>query len=275
MQLRKALSALSIAALASATGIIDAQQPQPPRAAQPGVQVQVQPGAPRTTNQPVQPGQRAGWQSNDQTLATCVSIDNQEEVALAKYAQSKASSDDVKEFTDMLIKDHQAFLQKLDRFAPGASRDNFLTTPRTTSTGTGVQPAGGQAQTQPGQTIQQTAGTQATNAPIDLLQLHREIAAQCLADTQKMLGEKDGDEFDKCFTGLQIAKHAAMQTKLSVLQKHASKELAEILKDGAETTKMHQEQAEKIMEQLADASKADSAKSDASKSNRKARQNNE
>jgi len=268
MNLRNALSFLSFAVSVTGASLLFAQQPAQPRPAQPGVQVQVQPGGVRTTAQPGQPGQRAGWQSNDQTFATCLTIDNQEEIAIAKFAQSKTDNKDVKDFASMLINDHEAFIKKLEKFAPEASKNNSLNsdpsnsekTERTTTSTTAVQPAGGAAPAQPGRTIQQTSGTQPQQGQIDFVQLHREMAAQCLTDSKKKLSEKSGDEFAQCFVGFQIAKHAAMSTKLTVLQRHASPELKEILASASETVKEHQEHAEKLMEQLAQAEKSDSKK---------------
>ncbi|HUQ67879.1 MAG TPA: DUF4142 domain-containing protein [Planctomycetaceae bacterium] len=258
MNLRKALSCLSFAVSVTGVSLVSAQQPAQPKPAQPGVPVQAQPGTVRTTVQPGQPGQRAGWQSNDQTFATCLTIDNQEEIAIAKFAQSKTDNEDVKDFASMLISDHEAFIKKLEKFAPEASRNNSLNSdqpqtsenaPRTTTSV--VQPAGGAAPAQPGRAIQQTAGTQPQQGQIDFVQLHREMAAQCLADSKKALSEKSDEEFAKCFVGFQIAKHASMSTKLTVLQRHASPELKEILASASETVKEHQEHAEKLMEKLA------------------------
>jgi predicted outer membrane protein len=243
MELRKTLSVLAFATVVATGDLLLAQ----PRAAQPGVQVQVQPRQPA---QPGQPGQRAGWQGNEQTLAACVAIENQAEVALSKWVMSKAKNEDVKDFADMLASDHEAFLKKLEKFTPEAREGSFTADQRTTATDeNGVRPAGGAQPAQSGR-IQQTAGQQSSNQTIDMIQLSREIAQQCLADTKKALNEKDADEFDKCFVGGQIVHHAAMQSKLTVLQKHASGELAQIFKDGIETVKSHQEEAEKLMKQL-------------------------
>lgn len=237
------------------------QQPQRPAAAQPGVQQQ-------TTNfrGPAQ------VQVTEQMLATCLAIGNQEEVAIAQFATEKAKNEEVKEFAKMLVEDHQAFLKKLERFTPEAARNsleqasssqnsvqqaNASESPRADADAK-KQPAQAQrAQQQPrqqgqpgqqGQVIQQTAG-QSNGQAIDLIQLEREIAQQCLSDSKKSLTEKDG-MFDICFMGQQIAKHHAMKTKLTVLQRHASAEFAELIAEGTESTEKHLKQAEKIMEDL-------------------------
>lgn len=240
------------AALVSAGfGIAQDRQAQPAK----------QPGQTQQSGQTAEAGQRAQWQNADQTLATCVAIDNQEEVALAKFAQDKVQHEDVKKFAKMMVEDHQAFLQKLQRFSPEATRDGFLNdqsastrneSARTTSK-SGVEQA--KATNADQSAIQQTNGTQPNAAakggqPVDFIQLHREIAQECLASSKEELGKKKDGEMDQCFIGFQIAKHAAMKTKLTVLQRHASPELAQVLNQGAETAEKHMKEAESIMKKL-------------------------
>ena len=221
-------------------------------------------------------------------MAACIAISNQEEIALARFGEEKSKNDDVKEFTKTLIEDHQAFLKKLQKFAPEA-RETTLETASTQSP-SGVQQAGGTAQAQPGQQaraqqpqaggtnaqpqIQRTAGQSAQSA-VDVVQLHREMAQQCLADTKKALNEKEGHEFDACFIGMQVGKHAAMKSALTVMHRHASGEFAQVIGEGLKTTEEHLQQAEKIMEDMKDSkskdrdSKSDNAKSGNSKSDSK------
>lgn len=249
MSLCKSLSVFAFAASVCGAQYLVAQNPQPVR---PQDQVQAQLGQPQPA------ARQAGAQVNDHSIATCTVIGNQEEIEIAKFAQSRTKNDDVQNFAKMLVDDHQEFLKKLERFAPDAVRDNPLARNEQPASNTGgVRPAGGAVPpARPGQPIQQTAGAQPRaaqpGAPVDFVQLHREIAAQCLADTTKMLGEKKGAEFDACFVGQQIGAHAAMQSKLTVLQRHATSELAKILGEGIEVAQNHRKEAEKLMKQLPD-----------------------
>lgn len=187
-----------------------------------------------------------------QSMAACVALSNQEEVSLAEFASDKTKNDDVKDFTKHLISDHQAFLKKLQKFTPEASRNSLDEGSRD---GSG-RAAADDNQRQPARPIQQTAGQQpqpqgaAPMQQVDMIQLHREIAQQCLADSKKKLSKEDADKFDKCFIGHQIGKHEAMKTTLTVLQRHASGEFAQLLAEGIDTTDKHQKQAEKIMDGL-------------------------
>ncbi len=229
-------------------------------------------------------GQRNPSKNSDQMLATCVAIGNQEEVAIAKFAGEKAHHQDVKDFAAMLVKDHQSFLQKLQRFAPEATRDGYLMEKETTTNNGNerassaqpkatvaqakvqpaagkVQPAGGEAAAAKGE-IQQTAGTRenSESQPLDIVQLHRELAEECIHSAKQGLSKKEGAEFDECFIGHQIAMHAGMKNKLVVFERHVSRDLKQVFADGIETTEKHMKKAEEIMKKLADSESSNSKK---------------
>lgn len=245
---------VALATLASAQ-----QQPlqqQPGQPARPGVQVQV--------NSPH--ARMMAPQVTQEMMASCVAIANQEEVAIARFASQKAKNSDVKSFAKTLIEDHQAFLKKLERFTPeareGALEQASHSEPadrqgRGTIQQTAAveqqeerQRAGNARQAQPGQQAQPGAQANQQAGGLDVIQLDREIAQQCISNAKKKLSEVDSDRFDHCFIGHQIAAHEAMVTKLSVLKRHCSGELAQLLEDGIETTNKHLKEAEKIMDKL-------------------------
>jgi predicted outer membrane protein len=230
---------------------------QPARPAQPQAQ---QPGQPQV--QPAQSGQVQQQQQvavSQQSMAACLAIANQEEIAIAKFASEKTKNDDVKEFTKMVISDHQEFLKKLQKFTPEAQKETLeqaATTNRSAVTTAGGTAAAAPAQAAPAERpIQQTGAVAGQATQVDMLQLHREMAQQCLADSKKKLSNQDSEKFDACFIGQQLGKHAAMKTTLTVLQRHASGEFAQVLADGLETTEEHLKQAEKIMDGLVDIQK--------------------
>ncbi len=200
-----------------------------------------------------------------QQLATCWALDNQEEVILAKFAQEKSKNEDVTNFAKMIAEEHQSCLKKLSKFAPEASREGFLSDnkqdplkSRNDSTSidnrTSVQPD----KLNPNGVSNQNHSTTATGTTgIDMMQLQREIAQQCISDSKKYLSAKNGEEFDKCFVGMQIAKHAAMHTKLVVLQRHTSDEMQQMVSEGIQSTEKHMKAAESLMAKL-DKSDSDS-----------------
>ena len=117
--------------------------------------------------------------------------------------------------------------------------------------------------------IQQTSATkEASNGQsLDLVQLHRERAQECIQSAMTGMSKKDKSEFDECFIGYQIAMHAGMKNKLTVFERHVSGDLKQVLATGIETTEMHMKKAEQIMKKLAsaDSSTAKKDRSDDSK----------
>lgn len=240
-------------------------------------------------NQTQQPNQRArGEQSSrdasiplgNKELAECLALENQAEVILAKFGQEKSQNTEVKSFATMMVEDHQSFLGKLQQFAPDAAQIGSFKEINTSAIGSqssqrevnrnSDQSGRERNNRKSGSVDQSPAATQNSQAGIDrhvdadriaahgqtghsvnMMKLHQEVAQQCLADSKAYLTQKEGSEFDKCFLGMQLAKHAAMQSKLTVFQRHASGDFKQVVDQGLETTKKHLKHAEKLMEQLA------------------------
>jgi predicted outer membrane protein len=218
-----------------------AQQPQAPsqaRQLQPATQIQSATQA-QSGNQA---RQGAASLTKDQVLASCLIIGNKEEVAIAKFAKENTKNSQVKEFAAMLQEEHQAGIDKLAKLAPQSAQGSFS-----------------------------DSSTKASTAPktdhmrdpqnFDVVALQQELAQQCLNDSKETLSEKEGGKFDQCFVGMQLAKHAAMKTQLTVFQRHATGELKDIIAQGLETTKKHMKTAENLMEQLAESDAGDSSRS--------------
>ena len=191
-----------------------------------------------------------------QQLAACWALDNQEEVILAKFAQEKSKNKEVSSFAKMIAEEHQGCLKKLSKFAPEASREGYLvdnqadqSRPRNDSTSTTTNDPS-KKPNQNGASNQNAVAGGSTTTGIDMMQLQREIAQQCISDSKKYLSAKDGDEFDKCFVGMQIAKHAAMHTKLVVLQRHTSDEMQQMVAEGIQSTDKHMKAAEALMAKI-------------------------
>ncbi len=203
-------------------------------------QVQTNQGQPL----PGQPAQRTAnrqqrgddAQTKDQTFAKCLAIANQEQVAIARFAKEKATTKEVREFAATLEKAHLSCLEQLSGISPQIGSNSNAVTKTST-----------------------TASNNSSN--VDFLQLHQEISTQCLKDSEEYLSKKEGAEFDKCFLGMEIAKHAGMQSTLTVLQRHATGKLQGLIKDGLAKNEQHMEVAVNLMEKLAanDSSKLSSS----------------
>lgn len=182
-------------------------------------------------------------------LAACWALDNQEEVILAKFGQVKSKNKDVSNFAKMIAEEHQACLKKLSKYAPEATREGYLVDNQADQS-----KSRNESGTDPkGINNKNATASGPTTLGIDMMQLQREIAQQCISDSKKYLNAKDGDEFDKCFVGMQIAKHAAMHTKLVVLQRHTSNEMNQMVTEGIQAIDKHMKAAESLMAKLDDA----------------------
>jgi predicted outer membrane protein len=96
------------------------------------------------------------------------------------------------------------------------------------------------------------AAAPAGRQPFNWVTIHREVADQCLQSAKKELGQKEGNEFDKCYIGMQVAAHMKMVDELKVLKNHASGQLQQDLEQSLETTEHHLSEAKKIMEEIKD-----------------------
>jgi len=188
-----------------------------------------------------------------QQIATCLALDNQEEVILAKFAQEKSKNKEVVSFAKMIAEEHQSCLKKLSKFAPEASREGYLTE------NSQIEPSKATSANAVSEKSATANGVNTMTTGIDMLQLQREIAQQCITDSKKYLSEKDGDEFDVCFVGMQIAKHAAMRSKLVVLQRHTTDEMRQMVTEGIQATDKHMKAAESLMAKL-DGDESDNSK---------------
>lgn len=174
---------------------------------------------------------------NDQTFAHCLAIANQEQVLLSRFVKDKVVNAEVQAFAAMLEKDHRASVEQLQGLAPKFTAIEKL-------------PA---IAAKPRDTSQSAVARVASPAnTVDFLALHQEISNQCLRDGQEMLNAKKGIEIDQCFVGMQIAKHAAAHSMLTVLQRHASSELQAWIKTDLETNAKHLQAATKLMQKLAE-----------------------
>ncbi|WP_254510351.1 DUF4142 domain-containing protein [Anatilimnocola floriformis] len=213
-------------------------QTAPPRS---GVQPAVQLGAVR----PGQPVQNAAGQQQhgDQEIAHMIVGGNRNEIEIAKFAMDRLKSNDAKEIATTMIKDHTEALNKFSKFAgqqPAHVRNNG--NPRTDDDRADAAPPAGSAPTaaRPG------VGTLNWSA------IGQEICDQGLEDCKKELSRYEGADFDKAYLGSQLGAHHMMCTKLKVLKKHASSQLATEIDEAIETTETHIKHLRKAMDEVKD-----------------------
>lgn len=196
-------------------------------------------------------------------IAVCLTLGNEEEVALAEFAQGRAQNPQVKEFAQMMIEEHQKAISQLQQVAPEiAALDLELTSQANENVAPGgavSDPArAGEARSASSPSTSQAAGNQRTLASgataggedQQMVQLAREIKQECLNLTQAELGRHEGVKFDKAYIGQQLVAHIKMLAELRAVKRHASGQLQPIVQQGVQMTEHHLAEARQIMEQL-------------------------
>ena len=171
-------------------------------------------------------------------VATCLALDNEEQVILGKLAIEKSQDKNVAAFAKKMVESHEKCLKDLIKLEPSLANRKLLSD---SSAATGDRSS---------TSAKPTSSQATTNAKLDMLQLQTEMAQQCLADSKVMLNKDGGKHFDECYVGMQIAKHASMHSKLTVLERHTTGEVKELITKGLAMTKDHLAQAESLMKSL-------------------------
>lgn len=222
----------------------------------------------------------------DQQLASWLLVDNRGEIELARLAQEHASSDDVKDFAKKVIDDHAKMVEELQPYTgmsrgmrqrgndyqAGQERGQF---PQASVRGN--QQSGSYTSNRGNQQYEAYSSNRGNqqSGSLNLVRLKQQLGQQCLASAEQELEQKDGDEFDKCYIGLQIAKHMEMLDTLKVFSRYASPQLDQLIEQAEETTQDHLDHAKHLIKQLerggGDRSSSSSRSSDRSSSEREAR----
>jgi predicted outer membrane protein len=244
------------------TGQLDRPATQP---AQPGQRAQ--------TGQRAQPGQREytaefrGTQTTgavspeiERYLLNCLLIKNQAEVEISEFAQQQAQNPEVKQFAQMLIRDHQQAVQKLQQLAgpqgadrtsqtPGA-RSQFDTQQTTATTERpGQSPNQRAIQTQNQSLTAERQGGQ-SGALNELIALDRQITDRATEMVREELQAKSGPDFDQCFVAAQIGSHTHMLAALEVIDQKAQGQLKQVIQEAQPKVQQHLDHAKQLAEQL-------------------------
>jgi predicted outer membrane protein len=182
-----------------------------------------------------QPGAQAG--KLEKHITACLLLGNREEIALGEFAQSRAQNEQVKQFAQQMVEQHQQMVDKLEQVAPDLASKTQLS----------GQAGGGRANPASAPADNQRAGGDEHD---QMLALGRKIKENCLKLTQQQLGEKQGADFDKAYIGQQLVAHTSMLAELQATQEYATGKLRPILDEGVQNTEQHLAMAKQIMEQL-------------------------
>jgi len=197
-------------------------------------------------------------QNMNQMLASCVAIGNQHEIALTQFALAHIEHPEVKKFAQLLHDEHTEFATKLEKDASKEANMTFAAvekdanreSTRTKQPERKITQAGFKGNEPTDRATDKSA--QSGNGHQNHMQtMEREITQKCLMMTEKELTEaKSRGEFDQAFLGCQIAGHIGMIAKLSVFEKEADGELAQVLMDGRAASEKHLAEAKRLMATL-------------------------
>jgi predicted outer membrane protein len=194
-------------------------------------------------------------QRRDRQIADWLVQCNQNEIALAKLAASKTENKQVRQFAEMLEKDHSKSLGKLQQFASATSEAANVAPPTTGKAEPRrtevdvVAPfvevaVGGNGQASNGQSADGDAG-------LNFLAVQRQIGQRCLELTEKNWGTKKAHERDMAFVGRQLVMHEHLIATEEVLRQYASPELQPMLDSGLKEAHSHLNDAQSLIEELA------------------------
>jgi predicted outer membrane protein len=170
----------------------------------------------------------------DRELASWLTVDNRGEIALAQLAKEQASNSDVREFAETMIDEHSQMVEQLQRFTGNSrggarGRSRLQAEEQNPNDGRAMRPASGQ---------------------LNIVRLKQQLGQQCVSSAKEELGQKEGDEFDKCYIGMQIAMHMQMLDTLKVFSHYASEELDQLIEEAEGTTEEHLDHAKQLIKQL-------------------------
>jgi predicted outer membrane protein len=193
--------------------------------------------------------QATGGQKEElrQFIASCLLAKNKAEVEFAQLAERQSQNPEVKQFAQMLAKDHSQLVQKLEPLAgeQSAARRPGLNEPARTPDATGQI----DASARPGQ---DPAGQ--NDALHQLAALEKQIGERCKQNLREELQQKEGAEFDKCYVGSQIAGHMDSVAKLEVLQQQGPEQIQQLAQQALPKVQQHLDHAKQLMKQLEGAS---------------------
>lgn len=215
-------------------------------------------------------------------LAARLKLANDCEIEISQLAAEQAQDQQVKQFAQKVIQDHQRLNQQLEQAVPGLASVQGIQSSQSSDrqTGeagqTGQRPQFGQPSQrerleqpgQPGQLGQRDDAQRTQRDPQSRIQLaqqddqyldgaakkllHIERAA---AESNKqmiteLLQEKQGQEFDMCYVGQQVGMHMWMVAELKAIQEHGPEELAEVAGQAESTAEEHLEKAKQLASNL-------------------------
>ncbi len=179
----------------------------------------------------------------DHEIAQWLMVCNNEEVQLSKLAEQHADNQKVKDFARQMQTEHTKAWQQLEQVAQRTTPQHLA---GRQETGTTVQAAGSAVNTR-GNAVAQN---EQREGGLNYLEIHKQVAAQCIASATRDMGAKKGADFDKAYIGSQIGAHYRLIDTNRVLREYASPELRKSIDEETQTAEHHLAEAQSIMKSL-------------------------
>ncbi len=169
---------------------------------------------------------------------------NEAEIELANLATQKADNEEVKQFAQMLVQDHQACNQKLQQ---KTGQDQPGQRPA-------IQAQANQNRAGQNQIAGQTpsSGSQSATVPKELVQIAEQACENSLKMTKDMLSNYDGQDFDMAFLGQQCVAHTMMLAELKAIESAGPQELQPLAQEISQKVQQHLEKAKQLAKKLED-----------------------
>lgn len=199
----------------------------------------------------------------EQLVASKLLTANKSVVELSKMAVENAEHDNVKEFAQTLVSEHEKLCRDIEKLQAASGHKKDSDHSKTNEQSTDQSAANVNRPNQNRQNLQGQAANRQANKTQDgnwssnsqgmvgkLQMINEKASKKQLEMAKQMLQDKKGDEFDMAFVGMQIASHTRAVAELSALEGVGSKEMQDVVKKAEEATSKHLEQAKGLAEEL-------------------------
>ncbi|TWU25417.1 hypothetical protein Pla52o_17180 [Novipirellula galeiformis] len=175
---------------------------------------------------------------------------NDAEIELAKLAQQKSDNDELKQFAQMIVQDHQALNQTLQQHAGHSASTRSHNAEADASTRN--QPRTSEDRKGNAQAKQQDrwADAQSNRVPMEFCQIGEQACDFALKMTKDMLNQYEGQDFNMAYLGQQTVAHINLLSELKAIESAGPQELQPIVQQAATKVQAHLEQAKQLAKKL-------------------------
>jgi predicted outer membrane protein len=186
---------------------------------------------------------------------------NQGEIEASQFAAQKTSNQQVKQFAEMLIQDHQKLDEKLKQLSPGAAaqfaehsrRFGGRLTDRLAGRPDGDRSAPDRPlRNRPPQTRTGARDLATHDTLTRLCMINHQACANHRQMSKQMLESYQGQDFDMAFLGMQIGQHAWLLSELEALNGVGTPEFQQIVTEARQNVEQHLKRAKELSQKFED-----------------------